>query len=90
MAGQNNKKNVIQYEFQGNILPLEEAFKKVGNLFRRYAREAKAAEKLIDPVGNPKGKLPKDIFPLLNAIIPIINSRLFKHSHPLNYLLPHI
>ena len=60
MAGQNNKKNVIQYEFQGNILPLEEAFKKVGNLFRRYAREAKAAEKLIDPVGNPKGKLPKD------------------------------
>ena len=60
MAGQNNKKNVIQYEFQGNILPLEEAFKKVGNLFRRYAREAKAAEKLIDPVGNAKGKLPKD------------------------------
>ena len=60
MAGQDNKKNVIQYEFQGNILPLEEAFTKVGNLFRRYAREAKAAAKLIDPKGNPKGKLNKD------------------------------
>lgn len=39
MAG----RNVVQYEFQGNILPLEKAFSKVRNLFNSYAREAKAA-----------------------------------------------
>ena len=38
MAG----RNVVQYEFQGNILPLEKAFSKVRNLFNSYAREAKA------------------------------------------------
>ena len=39
MAG----RNVVQYEFQGNILPLEKAFSKVRNLFNSYAREAKEA-----------------------------------------------
>ena len=39
MAGQ----NVVQYEFQGNVMPLEKAFSKVRNLFNSYAREAKAA-----------------------------------------------
>ena len=39
MAGQ----NVVQYEFQGNVMPLEKAFSKVRNLFNSYAKEAKAA-----------------------------------------------
>ena len=58
MATQNND-NVVLYEFQGNTLPLEKAFAQVGKLFRRYIREAKAAEKTIDP-DNPKGKLGPD------------------------------
>lgn len=55
-----NKDNVVLYEFQGNTLPLEKAFAQVGKLFRRYIREAKAAEKTIDPENNPKGKLSDD------------------------------
>lgn len=38
MAG---RKNVVEYEFQGNVLPLEQAFKKVGSLFRSFVKEAK-------------------------------------------------
>lgn len=37
------QENIITYEFQGNLLPLEKAFAQVGKLFRRYIREAKAA-----------------------------------------------
>lgn len=37
------QKNIVTYEFQGNLLPLEKAFAQVGKLFKRYIREAKAA-----------------------------------------------
>jgi hypothetical protein len=53
------KSNVVQYEFQGNILPLEKAFAQVGKLFRRYIKEAKEAAMKADPT-NVKGKLGPD------------------------------
>jgi hypothetical protein len=51
---------VVRYEFQGNTLPLEQAFAKVGSLFRKYAREAKAA--------SPNGALDSDTKDLLKEI----------------------
>lgn len=37
------QKNVIQYEFQGETLPLEKAFAKLKKLYNRYIRETKRA-----------------------------------------------
>lgn len=37
------QENIVTYEFQGKLLPLEKAFAQVGKLFKRYIREAKAA-----------------------------------------------
>lgn len=53
------KNNVVQYEFQGNVLPLEKAFAQVGKLFRRYIKEAQEAARKADPL-NTEGKLGPD------------------------------
>ena len=50
MAGQENHDvkdfhgNVIQYEFQGNLVPLEKAFEGARKLFKRYVKEIMQAE----------------------------------------------
>ena len=36
--------NVIEYEFQGNLMPLEKAFTQARKLFKRYTKEIMAAE----------------------------------------------
>ncbi len=36
-------RNIVEYEFQGNLLPLEQAFDKVSSLFKKYVKEAKQA-----------------------------------------------